>query len=308
MNRAISYAALLMALLALGCGGSSTGSSTPAAASVPSLSTPTIEAVVFQAGGTPNTFPPVVEDTSNIQVGELVDFQAVAYDSTGGRHVLAATNWRWSDTTNQYGSLDPYSGLFSVGQSPMASRGTVNVTVNGATIAAFYLVNPNQARIIGQVIGSDTNKGLRGIGITFYDSGLNVTAYVVSSYDGTFRASSKTTAVSFSVDPDTVPASYWQSFSYGLNPAYVTDPTQPRLLTFDAGSDTCNAGFQTLYTRTGSQIGTSPIVGDNFLFSPAQPSTVLTPVTPAVAGDPGLIILNARSTYPSRPQSNGCTG
>jgi hypothetical protein len=265
----------------------------------------------MQAGGAADPYAPVVEDASNIQVGELLLFQVVQYDPLGGRHVMPATSWRWDDTSDQFGKLDPYSGLFSVGESAMPSHFKINATVvaTGATVASYYFVNPYQARIIGQVIGSDTQRGMRGVEIDFFDANMDEVDHVVTSYDGTFRASSPLTAVQFTVNPDTIPATYWQQFGYGQNPLYISNPTtqQPTLL-FDAGSSTCTTGFQTLYSRSGTQIGNSLIQGENFLFAPTQPSVLLEPVTPANATDPNLIVISSKTTYQVRPNSNGCTG
>lgn len=283
-------------------------------ATVPSTTTlgaPQIEAVIMQSGSAADPYAPVVEDTQNIQVGELLEFQVVAYDAAGGRHILPASDWRWTDTANQYGTLDPNSGLFSVGTAAMANRGLVNATLTstGATVAAWYLVNPNQARIIGKVVASNTNGPLRGIEIDFFDSTLTQTASVVSSYDGTFRASAKLTTVQFTVNPDSIPSTFWQQFSYGQNPAYISSPsTQQPTLLYDAGSDTCMAAFQTLYSRSGSQLGNALTIGENFMFAPTQPSTLLEPVTPANPSDPNLIVISSKATYQTRPTSNGCTG
>ena len=304
MNRALPYAALVLALTALGCGGSSTGSST-STVGASGLTTPQIEAQVFTSS-TATGSAPVVEDTLNIQTGELVEFQVVAYDSAGVRHVLGATNWTWSDSANSYGTLDPASGLFAVGSAATPSRQIVNARYNGATVAAYYNVNPYQSRVIGQVIASDTKAGVRGVGVTFYASDNTVAGYTLSSYDGTFRASVRANAVKFSVDPTTLGTGYWQSFSYGLNPAYATDPTASQLLSYDDGVDTCDATFQTLFHRDATQIGSSLVIGENFLFAATQPCTLLTPVTPANTADTGLIYVNSRTS--ARPASNGCSG
>ena len=148
---------------------------------------------------------------------------------------------------------------------------------------------------------------MRGVEIDFFDSNQNEVDSVLTSYDGTFRASSKLTAMQFTVNPDSIPPTYWQQFSYGQNPAFITSPTtqQPTLL-FDAGSNQCMTGFQTLYSRTGSQIGNALIQGENFLFAPAQPSVLMQPVTPANPTDPNLIVLSSKATYQTRPNSNGC--
>jgi len=265
----------------------------------------------MQAGTTTDPYAPVVEDTSNIQIGELLEFQVVQYDPLGGRHIIPAVSWRWSDASDQFGTLDPNSGLFKVGQASMPSHGVVNATVaaTGVTAGAYYLVNPYQARIIGQVIGSDTQRGMRGVEVDFFDANLNEVDSVVSSYDGTFRASARLSAMQFTVNPDSIPSTYWQQFGYGQNPAYLTNPSsqQPTLL-FDAGSNTCLTGFQTLYNRSGGQIGTALVQGENFLFAPTQPSVLLQPVTPASPTDPNLIVISSKSTYTARPNSNGCTG
>jgi hypothetical protein len=272
---------------------------------------PSIEAILMQSGNNGDPFGPVVEDTSNIQVGELVEFQVVQYDPLGGRHVIPAVSWRWDDKPDQFGTLDPNSGLFSVGQASMPSHFKVNATVasTGVSVGAYYLVNPYQARIIGQVIGSDTQRGMRGVEVDFFDSNQNEVDAVTTSYDGTFRASARLTAVQFTVNPDSIPSTYWQQFSYGQNPAFLTNPSsqQPTLL-FDAGSSMCFTGFQTLYSRSGSQIGTTLAQGENFLFAPTQPSVLLQPVTPASSTDPNLIVISSKSTYQARPNSNGCTG
>jgi len=312
MNRALPYAALFLALLALGCGGSSVGSSSAhsSSAGASGLTAPQIEAVLMPSAGAVNNNPPVVEDPLNIQTGEVVLFQLAAYDVAGGRHVVTSNNWSWSDTVNQFGTLDSYSGLFTVGQAAMSTQYNVNAYYAGSAtpVAAKYLVNPHQARVIGKVVASDTLAGVRGVGIKFYASDNTLSGYAVTSYDGTFRASVNTNAVKFSVDPDTIGPAYWQSYSYGANPAYASDHSQPPLLTFDAGVDTCDSSFQTLYRRDQSQIGTSLTLGENFMFAVTQPSSLLIPVVPASSSDPGIIILNSRVSYPSRPTSTGCSG
>jgi hypothetical protein len=301
MNRVLTFAALSMALLAVGCGGSSTGTNTSPSTGA-TYSSIVIEADLLSSGAQPPVGTlPVVEDTLNLQLGELVKFVIVGYDSVGGRHELTSTDWRNADTSQEFGSLDPGSGQYAIGQNAMGSSMLVEGKYQGVPYRTYFKVNPTQARLIGQVVSSDGRTGVRGVSLQFFAQGGEVVGSVKTSYDGTFRASVPLNAVSFTIDPASVSTPFWQSFNFGL------DSTNTPVI-YDAGSPTCTTPFNPFYSRAGVLIGTTLSVGENFMFQPQEPSGLLTPVVPAVTNDPSVIVLAARTTYAGKPVSTGCSG
>lgn len=291
MNRAPQFAALAMALLVLGCGGSSSTTTTQAVSLPTNLTTPQVEAIITPSSVTstdPNAV--VVQDAQNIEVGQNLTFQLAAYGPTGTRYVLSPDRW-FSDDNGIYGNLATLSGNYQVSTQLSQTAYQVGSTYSTITYSTNVQVKPREARLIGRILSS-TGTPIRNIGIMFYDS-LGLAGEVFSSYDGTFRASVDTGVTTFTIDPATVSASYWLSYTYNDS-------------IYDAAVDTCKAPLGTLYNSTGSALGVSLSVGDNYMFAPAQPAALLTPVRPASANDAGVIVLAAKATYTTKPSSTGC--
>jgi hypothetical protein len=307
MNRPPLYAALSLALLALGCGGSSTGSSSTTSVSLSNLSTPQIEAVLTTAGATgvtslPN---PVVEDARDIQIGDIIQFELVAYDSSGGRHVLAGTGWS-KNLSSQYGALNSVTGQFTTTQTAMPNIDAIGVTYNNTLYTASYQVQPQEPRLIGQIVSSSGGAAVPGVEVDFFNSsGIQVGA-ASTAYDGTFRASVPSSAVSFTLNSSTITGAYWQSFAYGFGGTTFQ---------YDAGSTTCYAplsyypvtwtGIQP--TSTAASTTSLPTSASSLFLAPAGTSA-FAQVLPLSSSDPGIIVLAARVGNATKPQSSGCSG
>lgn len=284
MKHTLKFAMGLLAVLAVGCGGSGNGPSSV----VVSGSTPRVECIVYvqttnlmhpsewtaaqllnpqTPGLQADLINPTVfglQDPTNIECGEQMVFQVVTYSPDGTRNILPNVTWSSSDSTNVYGSLATNTGEYIVGNTSTTSPQTVAGVYNGVTYSAIYDVKIDQVRLIGSMFAQGTNANqLAGSLLQFFNtSGALVDTVTVQS-DGSFRASVPTVATTFTIVADAEPAAFYQSFNYlGLQ--------------YSAGQVTCLAPLP-----SGLTIGTT-----------IMPGAVYVP--PRVAGQP-------------TPTSTGCS-
>jgi len=229
------FTVAMLALIVVGCGGGGNGA--PPVVN-PGVTTPTVEAVVKvlrtnlqhpnnwtdaqlvnpqTPGLQPDLINPTVfgiQDPTNIQCNEQVVFQVVTYSADGTRNILPAT-FATSDAAGTYGNLATNTGDFLAGNSSTSSPLSVSGTVNGASYSAFYDIKVDQVRLLGQVLAQGTNANqLAGSLIQFFNATGGLVDTVTVASNGTFRASVPTVATSFTIVPDTLPATFYHSFNY----------------------------------------------------------------------------------------------
>lgn len=287
MKHVQKFAAAILALTVVGCGGSGNGTPTASIAGA----TPRVEAIVqvlrtnlMHPGVNPATgqlywtdaqllnpqTPGLqadlinqtvfgIQDPTNIQCNEQLVFQLVNYSADGTRNIIPAT-FTSSDTGGLYGNLSGNTGVYLAGNSPTPppspTTGSLSVTAtaDGQTYSTFYNIKVDQVRLIGSVSAPGaTQSQLNQILVEFFNASGGLVDTVTVATDGTFRASVPTVATSFTVVADTIPSAFYQSYSYGGNQ-------------YTAGLVTCFAGLPT-----------GLIAGATVL-----PSTVS--ITPRVAG------------------------
>lgn len=280
MKQLKSYAAAILALAIIGCGGSGGGGSTTP--TNPNLGTPRIEAIVRVDSSSlqhPGNFTPAelldptnqevyndllptaktvfgYQDTLNFQVGEHYVFQLAAYDTVTGRRTVLPASFMSSDATNTFGSLAENSGSFEASSTATADNQTVFATYNGVNYQLEYAVRPRQARVIGKILTSDTNAPVGGVSINFHtDTGLFV-GQVTSAKDGSFRASVPTSASQYTVVGNTIPAAEYRVFTFNS-------------LTFAASDADCRAPLPGLVQGT-------QLIGDILLTPRTQEQPGLT--------------------------------
>jgi hypothetical protein len=93
--------------------------------------------------------------------------------------------------------------------------------------------------VIGKILSSDTNAPQAGVEVLFYTSGGQFVGKVVTSADGSFRASEPTSAYEFTVNGNTIDAANWREFTFNS-------------LTFDASNPDCRAVLPAL--QQGTQV------------------------------------------------------
>jgi hypothetical protein len=272
MKHVQKFAFAMLALVAIGCGGS--GSGTPSTSISGTTSKYYVEAIVKilptnligdktwttaqllnpQTPGlqadlvNPTVFG--VVDPMNIQTGEEVVFQLVTYptDSNGNpilnaaglpvRNILPAT-FSSSDISGAYGVLAGGTGDYVAGSAKSSGNLAITATYQGAHFQTNYSIQVEQARILGTVLGeglsSTSGAQLYHTKIQFYDGNGSLVDTVTVQYDGSFRASVPTTAQTFTVVPDSIPASFYQSYSYSYNVGGTVTSYQ-----YDAGVIGCD--------------------------------------------------------------------
>lgn len=245
MKHVQSFAAAFLALIIIGCGGSSSSSTTGTATSGTSnLSNPRIEAIVrvettnlmhptewtdaqledpLNLSVKADLINPTVfgfQDPTNFQAGERYFFQLAAYTPSGGRVILPAT-FQSLDLSGTYGNLGTNSGAFDASNNATTTAQTILATYNGLTFQAAYDVKQREARVLGQVELQTSNAPEPGATLDFYDVDGRLVGTVTSSVDGTFRASIPIAATTFTIDPHTLntaannPTPVYNVFAFG---------------------------------------------------------------------------------------------
>jgi len=250
MKHVSLIAAVLLGTALCGCGGSGVGSGVVNTGPAVTLGTPTVEAII--PGRASSDI--VVQDPNNLEVGQSIQFQLVAYNATGSRVVLSPDDFRSSDTTNTYGLLGSNSGVLITGNAVSTTLLYIGANYQGVQYSASYQVKPRQARLIGQIVDETTGLAIRNASLNFYNDSGQLVGTVVMPFQGSFRASIPLTATRFQVVSDSLTATYWRSFTFNG-------------LRYDAGSDDCRAPLPALQ------------IGDNFLSSAATDATIIR-VTP----------------------------
>jgi len=257
-----AYAAAVMALLLIGCGGSDgKGGTTPVDNG--NLGTPRIEAIVRVSRASlqhPDNFTnqelldPTnqevyndlkvsaktvfgLQDPLNFQIGENFIFQLVAYDQTTGERVILPATFASSDIVGAYGQLGENSGSFDASNTATADNQTMFANYNGHHYEVQFAVRPRQARVVGKILAAGTNAPIAGIQLLFYTNSGQFVGQVTSAADGTYRASVPTSAFEFTVEGNTIAPSNWREFTYNS-------------LTFDASNPDCRATLPALQQGT----------------------------------------------------------
>jgi hypothetical protein len=246
MKHVYLLAAAIMALALIGCGGSGTGTD-PVQPNDPS--TPRIEAIVRVDRSNlrdPNKYTEAqlrdpfaidpadlvdptllgIQDANNLQILESYYFQLVSYDQQGNRIVHDDVTWSISDT--RYGNLGSNTGLYITDNAPTNSTQYVFAQRGEQRYQEQVQIRPRQVRLIGQMVSEGSERPVWNVQLAFYDNFGTRVASIRTAVDGTFRASIPTNTVSFTVIPETVPAGFYQSFTFNG-------------LRYDAGRPGCRA-------------------------------------------------------------------
>ena len=202
-----------------------------------------------------------VVDPTNVATGEQVIFQLVNYttDSSGNpvRHIIPGVVFTTSDFNSTYGVLASNTGQLTVSNNATSQPIFVTASYTGGTFSAEYDIKIRQVRLLGNVLDENTNQAaaLAGCQVQFYNAANALVDTVTVAFDGSFRASVPTNTTSFTVNGDSLPSSYYHSFTYNT-------------LRYDASVVSCFAP-----APSGLQVGTTTL-----------PGTIL--VTPRVNGVP----------------------
>jgi len=257
-----AYAAAVMALLLIGCGGSDGKGGKPPVENS-NLGTPRIEAIVQVSRASlehPDNFTDEelldptnqsvyadlrtaaktvfgYQDPLNFQIGENFVFQLVAYDNVTGERVVLPATFRSNDNTGVYGVLGQNSGTFEASNAATADNQTLFASYKGLNYQTQFAVRPRQSRIVGKVLTSDTNTGVAGVELLFYTNSGLFAGKVTTAPDGTYRASVPNSASEYTVNGNTIPSSQWREFTYNS-------------LTFDASNADCRATLPALAEGT----------------------------------------------------------
>ncbi len=261
MKQLSLIATALLGIALCGCGGSglTTGPVAPAAST---LGTPRVEAIIpASASGTL-----IVQDADNLEVGQAVQFQLVAYDAAGVRVVLTPDYFKSSDTADVFGKLGENSGSYTTGANITTTKLYVAAGYKGTDYSISYQIRPRQARLTGQVVDGTTGLPILGAGVNFYNDAGQIVGSVTMPFQGFFHASVPLSTTRFQVVSDSLPATYWRSFTFNG-------------LRYDAGSDDCRATLPALN------------IGDNALST--------------APGDATVIRVTVRSGS-SKPVADGC--
>jgi len=214
MKRLSLTAAALLGVLAAGCGGENSGSSSGGGNPVASPDT-FVEAILAPGGSAPaDPANYISQDPQNIQTGQSVIFQLASYDSSGRRTVLPTAGWESSDSSNTYGTLSPDTGLFQAGSNLTSSSQFVGVRYDGRAYYAAYAVKPPQATVIGQVVNSGSGSVVRGVYLEFYNAQGTLVGKVAQPFQGSFRASVPLNATSFQIVGDTIPSAFHRTYRF----------------------------------------------------------------------------------------------
>lgn len=259
-----AYAAAVMALLLIGCGGSDgKGGTTPVDNG--NLGTPHVEAIVEVSRASlqhPNNFTDAqlldptnqavyndllpaaktvfgLQDPLNFQIGENFVFQLVAYDKTTGARVILPASFFSNDIDGTYGLLGQNSGNFNASSVATADDQTLYATYQGVSYESKYAVRPRQARVVGKVLSTDTNTPQAGVELLFYTSTGQFVGKVVTAADGSYRASVPTSAFEFTINGNSINPGNWREFMFNS-------------LTFDASNADCRAVLPAL--QQGTQV------------------------------------------------------
>jgi len=296
MKHVQSFSAAVLALILVGCGGSSnnSGTSTP----IGNTSSIRIEAIV-QVQSTnikdyatnPTRFTaaqlldptnqtlkgdlidPTVfgfQDMTNFQIGEDYVFQLASYDSSGKRTVLPAL-FTTSDSLGISGNLAGNSGTFQASNSATSAPVSIYADYNGKSYSGLFQTHPRQARLEGNVT-TPGGTPVASADVLFYDQNGLLVGNVYSATDGSFRASIPIAAQTFTVDPHSLTTALYGVFQYVPNTTTVT---------YAAGDADCRAPLPLPLT-----VGTQPLAG-------GTPFTVT--LVPVVKGKPA-------------PGTTGCLG
>ena len=200
-----------------------------------------------------------VQDPNNIETGEQMVFQLVNYtiDGSGNpvRHIIPGVVFSTSDNNSTYGVLASNTGQLTVNNNATTQPIYVTASYNGNTYSAQYSIKIRQVRIIGSVLDENTNQAaaLAGCQVQFFNASNALVDTVTVAFDGSFRGSIPTNTTSFTVNGDSLPSTYYHSFTYNT-------------LRYDASVVSCFAP-----APSGLLVGTATL-----------PGTIL--VTPRVSG------------------------
>jgi len=195
-----------------------------------------------------------VQDPKNIEIGESMTFQLVNYTPDGVRHILSGVAFANSDSSSSFGVLAANTGQFIAGNAPTTAPLFVSASFNGQVYSVEYDLKIRQVRVLGTVLDGGTNAAdLAGSQVQFFDGTGKLVDTVTIQFDGSIRASVPTVTATFTVFGDSLPDTFYHSFTYGG-------------LQYDASATGCVPSMP-----TGLNIGTTTL-----------PATIL--VTPRVAG------------------------
>jgi len=157
-----------------------------------------------------------VQDPTNIEEGEEMTFQLVNYTAAGQRQILQNVSFQSSDSGSTFGVLASNTGQYVAGASATTQPLFVSATFNGQTFATQYDIKIRQVRVLGTVLdGSNNAADLAGAQVEFFDQSGTLVDTVTVQFDGSFRASVPTITTQFTIFGDSLPDTFYHSFSYG---------------------------------------------------------------------------------------------
>ncbi|MHB8636031.1 MAG: hypothetical protein ACYC96_06115 [Fimbriimonadaceae bacterium] len=213
MKYAPLIVALAIAIIALGCGGSSGGGSTTGTGTTTTGATtgdPVTTQIIAESA------PGVQVDPTNAQVGDTLTFKLVLIDlATGTYTTLPHAAFTTTDTKGVAGTLNTLTGAFVARASTAGVSFTISTTAQSVTYNAAYAVTPVQGRVSGTVIDSN-GVAVPFAVVLFFDSSSNQVGMTTATVNGAFNGSVSMLGTRFNLSSASLnPSHYYEAFTYG---------------------------------------------------------------------------------------------
>ncbi len=192
---------VLLLAFGSGCGGGGgSGSSTGTGTGNP--------IVRYQVEATKNN---LIIDPENIVVGEHIQFVVAGYTATNQRSIQSSSGWV-ADPTGQTEGTMSGGGLYTA--TAFGPQFTVSGQSGGSQRDGVAQVkDPADALVTGRLVDG-FGGNVAGAVIDLYDGSNTLVGTSTSQFDGTFRAAVPTTAVTFELRKNAIPAGYYKEYEY----------------------------------------------------------------------------------------------
>lgn len=197
-----------------GCGGGSGGTTSTTSTTSTTGATIVRYAVEAKVNG-------AIIDPTNIQQGEVAQFEVAGYTASNQRIVQSSSGWTLDPTGQTEGTLTSGGQFTATASGPLF---TLSADAAGQQRTGSARVKAaGQAIVKGRIIDGQGGT-VYGLQLDFYDSGNNLVGSSVTQGDGTFRAIIPSTATAFEVNRGSIRAGYYKEYLYN-NKWYLPKPS-----------------------------------------------------------------------------------